>query len=72
MNQPQIKVVTSGRYGEFCMQETQMRPIETINFRSRYKTFKYLNGNRRWAKGIVDIGAEVVYYMEGLKTFADK
>jgi hypothetical protein len=72
MNQPQIKVVTSSYNGEFCMQETQIRPIETINFKSRLMTFKYLNHNRRWTKGFVGIGSEIVYYMEGMKTLRDK
>lgn len=68
----QIKVVTSSYNGEYCMQETQIRPIETINFKSGLMTFKYLNHNRRWTKGFVGIGSEIVYYMEGMKTLTDK
>ena len=72
MDQLKIKVVTYRHSGESCMQETQVRPIETINFENRLMTFKYLNHNRRWTKGFVGIGAEIVYYMEGMKTLSDK
>ena len=68
MNQPLIKIVIYHDGSE----RTQIRPIETIDFRKNLKTFKYLNKNYKWTVGYVGIDADIVYYMEGSKTLTNK
>lgn len=44
--------------------DSQIRPIETIDFTKGRKTFRYLNKNRRWEKKTIDIGAEKVFLFD--------
>jgi hypothetical protein len=68
MTQPLIKIVIYRDGSE----QIQIRPIETIDFKKRLKTFKYLNKNRRWVQGTVEIDAEIVFYMESVAPLMDK
>lgn len=65
MSPPRIQVFLklcdfNGIYKELY----QTVPVETINFRKGTKTFKYLNKNKRWAKGEIHLGADQVHYLE--------